>query len=264
MRHLMTHSRFRGSDGGPFCSRSDEAGGLSTKVLPLIVFIAFVLGTLAVYSNYGAAPGRRACRSRGGDMVGLPSAAFSVRSAWRRRPIVSPIRRASRQPVTWPEPMAAEVLAKTTNGFLVFRCLPHATALRIRIRRRSGRNAVGKRQRYGQVHAGAAGPRSSWPMRVLKVETALALRQPLFANTPELGGDAARIRPERRVAAALASVMAERSSFRNRQWRSIPTKASRFSFPRIRLPAERFSTASALLLDLAYPMTFGGATSEGR
>ena len=69
---------------------------------------------------------------------------------------------------------------------MVFRRLPHAT-VRVRIRRHSGRNAVGERQRYCQIHAGATRPGAHGQGGCAQGRDRARLRQPLFANTPELG-----------------------------------------------------------------------------
>lgn len=145
-------------------------------------------GTLALYSNYGAA--------LAGALV-----AHVVGETWQdyaERHILRPLGLTTatyREPYPetvatardLPEPMAAEVLAKTTNGFSWSSGAYHTQPFEyVSDDAPAGTQSISANDMAKHMQA-LLDPELMAKAGVLKVETALALRQPLFANTPELG-----------------------------------------------------------------------------
>ena len=156
IRHLMTHTAgFEDSLEDLFVHHPARLLALDESLAAHRVHRVREPGTLAVYSNYGAALAGALVAHITGEPwqdyaeghilrpLGMPTATY-------REPYPDSIAAAR----GLPQPMAAEVFAKTTNGFSGGGRLSYA-AVRIRIQLRSGRRHVGKRRRYGRLHAGS-------------------------------------------------------------------------------------------------------------
>jgi CubicO group peptidase (beta-lactamase class C family) len=86
-----------------------------------------------------------------------------------------------------PEPMATEVLAKTTNGFSWASGAYHTQPFEYVSDDAPAGTLSASANDMAKYMQALLDPELMAKAGVLKVETALALRQPLFANTPELG-----------------------------------------------------------------------------
>jgi CubicO group peptidase (beta-lactamase class C family) len=189
VRHLMTHTAgFEDSFEGLFVHDP-------TKLLPLDQSLAVHRvhrlrepGTLAVYSNYGAA------------LAGalLANIAGETWQDYAERRILRPLGMATatyREPypenvataLGLPAPMSPETLAKTTNGFSWSAGAYHTQAFEyVSNDAPAGAMSASANDMAAYMQA-LLEPERMAKAGVLKAETALALREPLFANTPELG-----------------------------------------------------------------------------
>ena len=246
VRHLMTHTAgFEDSIQSLFVHDP-------TRLLPLDQSLAVHRvhrvrepGTLAVYSNYGAAlAGALVANSRASRGRTTRSGASCARSAWRARPIASPIPRRSRPRSAFPR-----------------RCRPkrwrgQPTAF-------PGRRASITRSRSNMCRTTRRPERcrrapTIWPPICRRCSTPRPWRRRACSRLKRRSLCANRSSPIRqglrpcctassisaRSAAGAALAMAARWSSRNRQWRSIPTRASRSSSRSIRRTAAACSTSS--------------------
>jgi len=188
VRDLMTHT------AGFEDSIEDLFVHDPTKLLPLDQSLAVHRlhrvrepGTLAVYSNYGAALAGALVANVAGE-------------AWQdyaERRILRPLGMASatyREPypqteataLGLPAPMSPEILAKTTNGFSWSAGAYHTQAFEyVSNDAPAGAMSASANDMAAYMQA-LLDPEKMATAGVLKAETALALREPLFANTPEL------------------------------------------------------------------------------
>jgi len=189
VRDLMTHAAgFEDSIEGLFVHDP-------TKLLPLDRSLAVHRvhrvrepGTLAVYSNYGAALAGALVANVAGE-------------AWQdyaERRILRPLGMATatyREPypdtvataLGLPAPMSPETLGKTTNGFSWSAGAYHTQAFEyVSNDAPAGAMSASADDMAAYMQA-LLDPETMAKAGVLKAATALALREPLFANTPELG-----------------------------------------------------------------------------
>jgi CubicO group peptidase (beta-lactamase class C family) len=189
VRHLMTHTAgFEDSTEGLFLHDPTKLMTLDQSLAAYRVHRVREPGTLAVYSNYGAA--------LAGALV-----AHVTGETWQdyaERRILRPLGLATatyREPYPesvatardLPEPMAAEVLAKTTNGFSWASGAYHTQPFEYVSDDAPAGTLSASANDMAKYMQALLDPELMAKAGVLKVETALALRQPLFANTPELG-----------------------------------------------------------------------------
>jgi CubicO group peptidase (beta-lactamase class C family) len=189
VRHLMTHTAgFEDSTEGLFVHDPTKLMTLDQSLAAYRVHRVREPGTLAVYSNYGAA--------LAGALV-----AHVTGETWQdyaERRILRPLGLATatyREPYPesvasardLPEPMAAEVLAKTTNGFSWSSGAYHTQPFEYVSDDAPAGTLSASANDMAKYMQALLDPELMAKAGVLKVETALALRQPLFANTPELG-----------------------------------------------------------------------------
>ena len=189
VRHLMTHTAgFEDSTEGLFVHDPTKLMTLDQSLAVYRVHRVREPGTLAVYSNYGAA--------LAGALV-----AHVTGETWQdyaERRILRPLGLATatyREPYPesvasardLPEPMAAEVLAKTTNGFSWSSGAYHTQPFEYVSDDAPAGTLSASANDMAKYMQALLDPEFMAKAGVLKVETALALRQPLFANTPELG-----------------------------------------------------------------------------
>jgi CubicO group peptidase (beta-lactamase class C family) len=189
VRHLMTHTAgFEDSTEGLFVHDPTKLMTLDQSLAAYRVHRVREPGTLAVYSNYGAA--------LAGALV-----AHVAGETWQdyaERRILRPLGLATatyREPYPesvatardLPEPMAAEVLAKTTNGFSWSSGAYHTQPFEYVSDDAPAGTLSASANDMAKYMQALLDPELMANAGVLKVETALALRQPLFANTPELG-----------------------------------------------------------------------------
>ena len=112
------------------------------------------------------------------------SSASCARSAWRARLIASPIPRRSRPRSAFPQPMSPETLARTTNGFSWSAGDYHTQPFEyVSNDAPAGAMSASANDMAAYMQA-LLDPETMAKAGVLKAETALALREPLFANTP--------------------------------------------------------------------------------
>jgi CubicO group peptidase (beta-lactamase class C family) len=189
VRHLMTHTAgFEDSTQGLFVHDPAKLLALDEDLVAYRVHRVREPGTLAVYSNYGAA--------LAGALV-----AHIAGEPWQdyaERRILRPLGMATatyREPYPdsvaaargLPKPMSIESLAKTTNGFSRTGGAYHTQPFEY----------VSNYDPAGAMSASAIDmakymqalldPQLMEKAGVLKAETAIALREPLFSNAPELG-----------------------------------------------------------------------------
>jgi CubicO group peptidase (beta-lactamase class C family) len=189
VRHLMTHTAgFEDSTEGLFVHDPTKLMTLDQSLAAYRVHRVREPGTLAVYSNYGAA--------LAGALV-----AHVTGETWQdyaERRILRPLGLATatyREPYPesvatardLPEPMAAEVLAKTTNGFSWSSGAYHTQPFEYVSDDAPTGTLSASANDMARYMQALLDPELMAKAGVLKVETVLALRQPLFANTLELG-----------------------------------------------------------------------------
>jgi CubicO group peptidase (beta-lactamase class C family) len=189
VRHLMTHTAgFEDSTEGLFVHDPAKLLGLDESLAARRVHRVREPGTLAVYSNYGAA--------LAGALV-----AHVTGEPWQdyaERRILRPLGMATatyREPYPesvaaargLPQPMPPEILAKTTNGFSWVGGAYHKQPFEyVSNDAPAGAMSASANDMVAYMQA-LLDPERMAKAGVLKAETALALREPLFSNTPELG-----------------------------------------------------------------------------
>jgi CubicO group peptidase (beta-lactamase class C family) len=189
VRHLMTHSAgFEDSIDGLFVHDPAKLLALDESLVAHRVHRVREPGTLAIYSNYGAA--------LAGALV-----AHIAGEPWQdyaERRILRPLGMATatyREPYPeslaaargLPQPMSPEILAKTTNGFSWAGGAYHTQPFEyITNYAPVGAMSASANDMAAYLQA-LLDPERMAQAGVLKAETALALREPLFSNTPELG-----------------------------------------------------------------------------
>ena len=189
VRHLMTHSAgFEDSLEGLFVHDPAKLLALDEDLVARRVHRVREPGTLAVYSNYGAA--------LAGALV-----AHIAGEPWQdyaERRILRPLGMATatyREPYPdsvaaargLPQPMPAEVLTKTTNGFSWAGGAYHKQPFEyVSDGAPAGTMSASANDMAAYMQA-LLDPERMAQAGVLKTETALALREPLFSNAPELG-----------------------------------------------------------------------------
>ena len=188
VRHLITHSAgFEDSIEGLFVHDPEKLLALDESLVAHRIRRVREPGTLAIYSNYGAAlagalvahiagePWQDYAERRILRPLGMATATF-------REPY--PERIAAARGL--PEPMSPEILAKTTNGFSWSGGAYHAQQFEyISNYAPVGAMSASANDMAAYMQA-LLDPERMAKAGVLKAETALALSEPLFSNTPEL------------------------------------------------------------------------------
>jgi CubicO group peptidase (beta-lactamase class C family) len=189
VRHLMTHTAgFEDSTEGLFVHDPAKLRALDEDLVVYRVHRVREPGTLAVYSNYGAAlagalvahvagePWQDYAEQRILRPLGMATATY-------REPYPESVAAAR----GLPQPMSPEILAKTTNGFRWTGGGYHTQPFEyVSNYVPAGALSASANDMAAYMQA-LLDPERMAQAGVLKAETALALREPLFSNTPELG-----------------------------------------------------------------------------
>ena len=189
VRHLMTHSAgFEDSTDGLFVHDPAQLLALDKSLAAHRVHRVREPGTLAVYSNYGAA----LAGALVAHVAGEPWQDYAERRILRplgmamatyREPYPESIAAAR----GLPQPMSAEILAKTTNGFSRSGGAYHTQPFEYASNYAAAAAMSASANDMAAYMQALLDPERMAKAGVLKAETALALREPLFSNTPELG-----------------------------------------------------------------------------
>jgi CubicO group peptidase (beta-lactamase class C family) len=189
VRHLMTHTAgFEDSIEGLFVHDPTKLLPLDQSLVVHRVHRVREPGTLAVYSNYGAA----LAGALVANVAGEPWQDYAERrvlrplgmaSATYREPYPETVATA----LGLPAPMPLETLAKTTNGFSWSAGAYRSQAFEyVSNDAPAGAMSASANDMAAYMQA-LLDPERMAKAGVLNTETGLALREPLFANTPELG-----------------------------------------------------------------------------
>ena len=189
VRHLMTHTAgFEDSIEGLFVHDPTKLLPLDQSLVVHRVHRVREPGTLAVYSNYGAA--------LAGALVA--NVAGETWQDYAERRVLRPLGMASatyREPypeavataLGLPPPMSPETLARTTNGFSWSAGEYHTQPFEYVSNDAPAGAMSASANDMAAYMLALLNPEKMANASVLKAETGLALREPLFDNTPEIG-----------------------------------------------------------------------------